>query len=346
MIKYESKIKITSIDLMRVVCAYMVVAIHVHPFEEINSDIGYVFTQVVPRIAVPFFFVVSGYFFTKSLIKDSNITFKYLKRLIITYILWSLIYFTYQFLINIIKGDISILSIIKINILNFLFFGSYYHLWYFPALIFCVIISSIFNKIKHLNRLAIISILLYIIGLLGCSYYSLGIKIPILNKLYEFSQFTLIRRVCLMGLPFFMLGYFIQSINHKIYKIKNVILIKLLMLTIFFFILEIVFVNLLDIQENIVITVFLYPLTGIVFMLCLKNPMYNISNYSNYFKYTANFTYYAHPLFIIVISIISEKIIGIRIAQTSMFVLVCVLTTAITWIIYKLNIKRLIKLIS
>ena len=47
---------------MRVVCAYMVVAIHVHPFEEINSDIGYVFTQGVPRIAVSFFFVISGYF--------------------------------------------------------------------------------------------------------------------------------------------------------------------------------------------------------------------------------------------------------------------------------------------
>ena len=102
-----------------------------------------------------------------------------------------------------------------------------------------------------------------------------------------------------MGLPFFMLGYFIQSINYKIDKIKNFTLIKLFIFIIFFFILEIVFVNLFEIQENIVITIFLYPRTWIVFILCLKNLMNNISSYSNYFKYTANFTYYAHLLFII-----------------------------------------------
>ena len=43
------------------------------------------------------------------------------------------------------------------------------------------------------------------------------------------------------------------------------------------------------------------------------------------------------PLFIIIISIVGEKIIGIRISQTPMFVLVCILTTSITYIIYKLN---------
>lgn len=225
----ESKIstKLTSIDLMRVVCTYMVVAIHVHPFEELNSSLGYIFEQVIPRIAVPFFFTVSGYFFTKSLIRNNSTTFIYLKRLIKTYVLWSLVYFSYQFLLNISNNYVSILSMIISNIVLFLIFGSWYHLWYFPALIFCVAISSIFNKLKCLNVLAIMSILLYIIGLLGCSYYAIGIKIPILSQSYKFSQFTLIRKVILMGLPFFMLGYMINLINHILDKIKNNILIRL-----------------------------------------------------------------------------------------------------------------------
>lgn len=346
MIKSETRTKITSIDLMRILCAYMVVAIHVHPFEDVNECLGYIFTQVVPRIAVPFFFAVSGYFFIKSLIKDNSISFRYLKRLIVTYTLWSLIYFTYQLLENIVNGGISILSLIKSNIVSFLVFGSWYHLWYFPALIFCVVISSIFNKLRYLKGLAVTSILLYIIGLLGCSYYAIGIEIPIINQLYQFSQFTLIRRVVLMGLPFFMLGYFIHLINDKLDEIKNNTLIKLLILTIACFILEILLVILLNVQNNIIITLFLYPLVGVVLMLCLRNPMHNISCYANYFKYVANCTYYAHPLFMTAISIISNKIIGIRITQTPLFIIVCISTTVIASMIYKLNKKWLIKLIS
>lgn len=73
--------------------------------------------------------------------------------------------------------------------------------------------------------------------------------------------------------------------------------------------------------------------------------MNTISSYSKYFKYTSNFTYYAHHLFIMIISMISENVMGLSITQTPMFILVCILTTVITWIIYKLNINWMIKLI-
>ncbi len=44
-----------TINILRVICAYLVVAIHTHPFEDINIKIGFIATQVIPRIAVPFF---------------------------------------------------------------------------------------------------------------------------------------------------------------------------------------------------------------------------------------------------------------------------------------------------
>lgn len=45
----------SSIDIFRYICAIMVIAIHTHPFMEISEKCGYVFTQITPRIAVPFF---------------------------------------------------------------------------------------------------------------------------------------------------------------------------------------------------------------------------------------------------------------------------------------------------
>lgn len=56
---------IPSIDLMRVICAFMVVAIHIVPFDRINENIRYILIEIIPRIAVPFFFVVSGFFVKK-----------------------------------------------------------------------------------------------------------------------------------------------------------------------------------------------------------------------------------------------------------------------------------------
>ena len=60
-----------SIDIFRYICAIMVVAIHSSPFTDINKDLGYIFTEIVPQIAVPFFFITSGYFYIKGLEKGS-----------------------------------------------------------------------------------------------------------------------------------------------------------------------------------------------------------------------------------------------------------------------------------
>lgn len=343
MISVKCNDKIISIDLMRVICAYMVVAIHVHPFEDINHNLGYIFTQIIPRIAVPFFFVVSGYFFTKSLIKDNEVTMRYLKRLIKIYTLWSIVYFLLDMITDLVRGNIDILSMVKNNIVSYFILGSYYHLWYFPALIFCVIVVSILNKFKCINKLYKISIILYIIGVLGCSYNSIGINIPLLNKLYLFSQFTLIRRAVLMGLPFFMLGYFIYLKSNNIYKAENSTIIKRLILIIICFLTEIAIVNILRIQENIVISLFLYPLTGLIFSLCLKNPMNNMYKHCNLFKYVANLVYYSHPLVIFVISNIG-KILGIGVSQTPLFLLTCIFITLISLIMYKKSLKVLVKI--
>lgn len=54
-----------AVDIFRYISALMVVAIHIHPFTDLNSTMGFICTQVLPRIAVPYFFAISGYFYIK-----------------------------------------------------------------------------------------------------------------------------------------------------------------------------------------------------------------------------------------------------------------------------------------
>lgn len=61
-----------SIDIFRYLCAVMVIAIHTHPFSEVNEELGYLCTQVLPRIAVPFFFAIAGYFYIQKIEKNQN----------------------------------------------------------------------------------------------------------------------------------------------------------------------------------------------------------------------------------------------------------------------------------
>lgn len=56
-----------SIAVFRYIYAVLVVAIHTDPFYEINEQLGYMVYAVLSGIAVPFFFVTSGYFYIHKL---------------------------------------------------------------------------------------------------------------------------------------------------------------------------------------------------------------------------------------------------------------------------------------
>lgn len=53
------------IDVMRIVASILVVTIHTAPFEMLCPPFDFVLTKIIARLAVPFFFVTSGYFLFK-----------------------------------------------------------------------------------------------------------------------------------------------------------------------------------------------------------------------------------------------------------------------------------------
>ncbi|WP_455537614.1 acyltransferase family protein [Terrisporobacter sp.] len=326
----NKKIHIKSIDYMKLLCAFLVVAIHTHPFKDITNIIYYYFSEVLVRIAVPFFFVSSGYFYIKSLIIERNVFKKYIIRLLKIYISWSLIYLVLQLFITI-NLKKSILNMMRNFIIEFLIYGSYYHLWYIIALIISIIITTIFYQLNKMKLLYVISVFLYAIGVIGGTYNKLSSQIPILSNLYQISLYTQLRRYILMGLPFFVLGYLIFKMKYipKNLNIHTIIIA-------FLFVLEIIIVNKFRLQKDIVITFFLYPLVLHIFIICLKYPMKNLSNKIDIGK-LSSFIYFVHPL---IIFVLDKFVLG----ETLIYFMTCIVSILLALVFVKVDNNKINKL--
>ena len=92
--------RIQSVDAIRVLAIVSVIVIHTAPFQtqpllgEGELYAAIIINQVA-RFAVPFFFILSGYFWALKFSNDSMViqpTLKVIKRIALIFIAWSLIY--------------------------------------------------------------------------------------------------------------------------------------------------------------------------------------------------------------------------------------------------------------
>jgi len=51
-----------NIDVWRFVLAFLIVAIHISPFDNISPNFDFFFTRILGRIAVPLFLMITGYY--------------------------------------------------------------------------------------------------------------------------------------------------------------------------------------------------------------------------------------------------------------------------------------------
>ena len=139
----ESKKKhYNCVDLFKFISALLVVSIHIPPFESYNHVINYGFENYLARIAVPFFFVASGYFlFRKTSYKrfDTNVLLIYVWKIFRLYLVWTVIYFPWALKMFILKDEKGIVYGGLNWIRTFLFTGSFIQLWYLNATIVAVL---------------------------------------------------------------------------------------------------------------------------------------------------------------------------------------------------------------
>ena len=90
-----------SLDLAKFICAVMIICAHfAAEWGHFPTKIDYIFSIYI--IAVPFFFTCSGFLFFAKLNRTRReehkaVFVKYIKRILIMYAVWSLIYFMFIF---------------------------------------------------------------------------------------------------------------------------------------------------------------------------------------------------------------------------------------------------------
>lgn len=190
-----------SIDIMKYICAIMVLSIHMAPFEQISPLLNDLWGSVICRVAVPFFFIASAFFFFKKegSIKKNFVT--YGKRILMLYAIYTVIYLV----ILAIKGQLE--SPIKI-VQEILFSGVCIHLWYFLAVIVGIAAVIFLEKIIGTKLTVIVAAFMYILGTLGSTYYSLLFEENIIGKMISVYMeiFLSARNGIFFGMMFVVLG--------------------------------------------------------------------------------------------------------------------------------------------
>ncbi len=299
-----------NIDIVRFLATILVIANHTSPFLKLNKNFDFFITRVLARITVPLFFMISGYF---CLTKDKNHIKSYTNKILKIYFFCIILYipvniYTKKYL------PFNLIYIIRDIFIN----GTFYHLWYFPALILGLWVTYYLIKKLGDKKAFIITLILYIIGLLGDSYYGITASSEILKNIYniifKISDYT---RNGLFFAPIFLfLGYFSKP-N------KNNLLYSLIFFI--FMILEAFILNNLNCQRHDSMYIFLIPTMYFLFSYLIYNKKTN-----KQIRNIATKIYIFHPLFIILIRFIGNlfniKFIIIN-NNLILFIIVTILTT-------------------
>lgn len=165
--------KLVGIEYFRVAAAFLVVDIHCSPLLTYSETADFIFTRVLARAAVPFFFMVTGYF----VIGKAEKTRKFLKKAGIIYLVSILLYLP----LNLYAGNFKGLTP-GAALTQLLFEGTFYHLWYLPAALLGVLVASLLSR----SRVGLgIAGALYMLGLLGDSYWGLVSGVPVVSDAYN-----------------------------------------------------------------------------------------------------------------------------------------------------------------
>lgn len=280
-----------SIDRFRLIAAILIIAIHIYPLASINETLDFIFTHVICRIGVPIFLMITGFFVLPVAIQDRKKLVAYTKKIIKVYIISMIIYFPVNIYAGKLKG-IGFIGILKEIFIN----GTFYHLWYFPALVLGIWITYYLIKNIKEKKVRIIVLILYVIGLFGDSYYGLTEKLGITKNIYNviFNIFEYTRNGLFYVPIFIYLGYMIQHGKLKINRKQNIIYIIISLILI---IVEGLILHHFKLQRHDSMYIMLIPLMILIFNLIINNKGENNKKIRN----ISTTIYIMHPIFIILI---------------------------------------------
>ena len=119
----------SGIDYFRFIAALLIVAIHTSPLSSFSETGNFIFTRIVARVAVPFFFMTSGFFLISRYTCNAEKLGAFIKKTTLIYGVAILLYIP----INVYNGYFKMDNLLPNIIKDIVFDGTLYHLWYLPA---------------------------------------------------------------------------------------------------------------------------------------------------------------------------------------------------------------------
>lgn len=158
------------IDCFRLWAALLVVAIHTSPLAMFGSTGDFILTRVAARLAVPFFFMTSGFFLISHYAENANRLVRFVKQTCLIYGLAIVLYLP----VNVYNGYFQMDELAPNLVKDLVFDGTVYHLWYLPASVIGAMIAWYLVRRFDYPKAELITAGLYVVGLFGDSYYGLA----------------------------------------------------------------------------------------------------------------------------------------------------------------------------
>lgn len=263
------------VDLFKFICAFLVVSIHIPPFTTCNVLLDYVWNHCITRVAVPFYFISSGYFlFRKTSYGnfDINIPLQYVNRIFKVYVIWTIVYFPYVLKFKILgegHEGIRVSAFLK-WVRDCIFVGSYTQLWYLNATIIATLIIT-FLVYKRIRKKTIlwIAIIMYVIGLLPQTYFGI---LEFLKRFdFVWSSLKIIEKIIYTTRNGFFEGFLFMVIGmlfaYKPISIKFKMAVIGFLVSMFLFLIEAIYLKYLGWTRHHDMYIFLVPVSFFLFYI-------------------------------------------------------------------------------
>ena len=338
-----------NLDILKYASAILIIVLHLRPFQNFSNELDLLFNNIITRICVPIFFLITGYFVAIKERDNPNYIKDYIKKMIPLYLVWSTIYLPivigvvinnislineYLSLINL-KGYVLVMLLILclpiILLVMLLYTGVYYHLWYFPALLLSLLVLYFWKKKFKIKSLLIISFVLLLFGATETYYGVLPINIKEIVTSYYKIFFTT-RNFLFFGLFYVVLGFHLGS-KREVYSSNC--FIKLIV-SIFFLVWEAIFLHDTErLNSNILLSC--VPLVYYLFISVLYITKNNKRKGLFPFRDLSKYYYFLHP-FVILICLSILKLINVNANPYIQILIVLLLTHILSMLI--INIKK------
>lgn len=268
---------VTTLDVARLVMAILVVGIHAEPFRfNLWQDRAF---GILTRMCVPFFFVSGSYLFWRK----NGSPAKYIRRLLILYVLWVLIYLPLD--------DGMLFGNSWPGALDILLWSGYLHLWYLNCSIIGFVIVWLLSKRLSSRSILAVSVIFL---LAGCAKSTWA---PLLFRLlrHPIHDFMGSRNGLFYAFPYIALGKWLAERQQRKklpsrHKALAGFLLSLLLLVGESFVFVVYYRT-----RSTILWLSVLPLTGFLFAILLQTKSRISAGTSVFLRRVSALTYFIHP---------------------------------------------------